>query len=75
MCCIVTPACFDQSTNHLELGIKRNLETEMFLTAKLNLITGMVIGAATAMVMKQICKDKKKQKGTSASVETLNQQR
>lgn len=47
----------------------------MFLTAKLNLITGMVIGAATAMVMKQICKDKKKQKGTSASVETLNQQR
>ena len=54
--------------------IERKSETEMFLTAKLNLISGMVIGAATAIIMKQICKDKKKQKGSSASMETLNEQ-
>ena len=46
----------------------------MFLTAKLNLISGMIIGAVTAMVMTQICKDKKKQKRSSASVETLKEQ-
>ena len=28
----------------------------MLLTAKLNLMSGMVIGAAAVMVMKQVCK-------------------
>ena len=45
----------------------------MFLTAKLNLISGMVIGAASVIVLKKICKGKKKQKRTSASVETSSQ--
>jgi len=34
----------------------------MFLTAKLNLISGMVIGAAAVMVMKQVCKRKHRKK-------------
>ena len=42
----------------------------MFLTAKLNLISGVIIGAASVLVMKQMCKDRKKQTGTSATVET-----
>ena len=28
----------------------------MFLTAKLNLVLGMIIGATAVMVMKQMCK-------------------
>ena len=31
----------------------------MLLTAKLNLMSGMVIGAAAVMVMKQMCKRKR----------------
>ena len=42
----------------------------MLLTAKLNLMSGMVIGAATVMVMGQMCKRKqrKKQQETPAPV-------
>ena len=48
------------------------MEASMFLTAKLNLISGMVIGAAAAMVMKQMCKRKqsKKHQETHAPVAT-----
>ena len=44
----------------------------MFLTAKLNLMSGMVIGAAAVTVMKQICKRKrcKKHQETQAPVAT-----
>ena len=34
----------------------------MFLTAKVNLMSGMVIGATAVMVMKQMCKHKKSKK-------------
>ena len=34
----------------------------MLLTAKLNLMSGMVIGAAAVMVMKQVCKRKQRKK-------------
>ena len=34
----------------------------MFLTAKLNLMSGMVIGAAAVMAMKQVCKRKQRKK-------------
>ena len=34
----------------------------MLLTAKLNLMSGMVIGAAAIMVMKQVCKRKHRKK-------------
>ncbi len=34
----------------------------MLLTAKLNLMSGMVIGAAAVMVMKQMCKRKRRKK-------------
>ena len=34
----------------------------MLLTAKLNLMSGMVIGAAAVMVMKQVCKRKRRNK-------------
>ena len=32
----------------------------MLLTAKLNLMSGMVFGAAAVMVMKQVCKRKRR---------------
>ena len=44
----------------------------MFLKAKLDLVSGIAIGAAATMVMKQICKCWKKQKGTSVEVEKSN---
>jgi hypothetical protein len=34
----------------------------MFLTAKMNLMSGMVIGATAVMVMKQMCKRKQRKK-------------
>ena len=39
----------------------------MFLTAKLNLVSGMLIGAAAVMVMKQMCKRRKEHQQTPAS--------
>ena len=46
------------------------MEVSMLLTAKLNLMSGMVIGAAAVMVMKQVCKRKrgKKHQETHAPV-------
>ena len=46
------------------------MEVDMFLTAKLNLMSGMFIGAAAVMAMKQVCKMKqrKKHQETSAPV-------
>jgi hypothetical protein len=38
----------------------------MFLTAKLNLVSGMVIGAAAVMVMKKMCKRKRYKKHQEA---------
>ena len=38
----------------------------MLLTAKLNLMSGMVIGAAAVMVMKQVCKRKRRKKHQEA---------
>ena len=37
----------------------------MFLTAKLNLISGMIIGAFAVMTMKEMCKRNKKHQETS----------
>ncbi len=37
----------------------------MFLTAKLNLLSGMVIGAGAVLLMKQCCKQKKQHQKTS----------
>ena len=47
----------------------------MLLTAKLNLMSGMVIGDAAVMVMKQVCKRKqrKKHQETHASVAASDQ--
>ena len=38
------------------------MEVSMFLTAKLNLMSGMVIGAAAVMAIKQVCKRKQRKK-------------
>ena len=38
----------------------------MFLTTKLNLVSGMVIGAAAVMVMTQMCKRKRYKKHQEA---------
>lgn len=40
----------------------------MFLTAKLNLISGMVIGAVAVMVMKKMCKHNKKHGSTASPI-------
>ena len=44
----------------------------MSVTVKLNLISGMLFGAAALMIMKQMCKRKrcKKQKETHAPIAT-----
>ena len=36
------------------------MEVDVLLTAKLNLMSGIVIGAAAVMVMKQVCKRKRR---------------
>tara|TARA_B110000977_G_C10806169_1_gene388384 strand:+ start:448 stop:618 length:171 start_codon:yes stop_codon:yes gene_type:complete len=42
------------------MGIKPvNLELAMFLTAKIHLVSGMIIGALAVMVAKQMCKQQK----------------
>ena len=38
----------------------------MLLKAKLNLMSGMVIGVAAVMVMKQVCKRKRRKKHQEA---------
>ena len=38
----------------------------MFLTAKLNMVLGMVIGATAIMVMKQMCKRRNEHQQTPA---------
>ena len=42
----------------------------MFLTAKLNLVSGMVIGAAAVLAMKQMCKQRCKHKRSSMPTDT-----
>jgi len=42
----------------------------MFLTAKLNLITGMVIGVTAVLAMKQMCNQQCKQKRSSTPNDT-----
>lgn len=34
----------------------------MFLTTKLNLLSGMIIGASAVLLMKEMCKGRRKQK-------------
>ena len=46
------------------------MEISMFLTAKLNLISGMVIGAAAILVMKQMCKQRHDWKEASVPADT-----
>ena len=47
----------------------------MFLTAKLNLLSGMAIGAGAALLVKQCCKQSKRHQKTSThpSSEVANQ--
>ena len=46
----------------------------MFLTAKLNLVSGIVIGAAAVMIMKQMCKRSREHQQTSAPVSSSQEQ-
>ena len=46
----------------------------MFLTAKLNLVSGMVIGAAAVMIMKQMCKRSTKHQQPPAPVSSSQEQ-
>ena len=72
---IVAPACLRQRIIYINWTIHLgHSEADMLLTAKLNLMSGMVIGAAALMVMKQVCKRKrcKKQEETHAPIATSN---
>tara|TARA_B100001057_G_scaffold342384_1_gene343289 strand:- start:334 stop:489 length:156 start_codon:yes stop_codon:yes gene_type:complete len=40
----------------------------MFLTTKLNLLTGVLIGASAVLLMKQMCTQRSKQKHTSSTM-------
>ncbi len=42
----------------------------MFLTAKLNVVSGMIIGALAVMVMKQMCKQSETHKHSPVPAET-----
>jgi uncharacterized membrane-anchored protein YhcB (DUF1043 family) len=42
-----------------EVGVTEGLELDMFLTAKLNLVSGMIIGALAVMAAKQMCRQRK----------------
>jgi len=42
----------------------------MFLTAKLNVVSGMIIGALAVMVMKQMCKQGETHKHSPVPAET-----
>ncbi|MFL2844900.1 MAG: hypothetical protein ACJ0BO_01415 [Candidatus Puniceispirillaceae bacterium] len=46
----------------------------MFLTAKLNLVSGMVIGAAAVMFIKQMCKRSRERQQTPAPVSPAQEQ-
>ncbi|MDC3234633.1 hypothetical protein OBB02_01150 [Candidatus Puniceispirillum sp.] len=46
----------------------------MFLTAKLNLVSGMVIGAAALMIMKQMCRRSSAHQQTPAPVSASQKQ-
>ena len=41
----------------------------MFLTAKLNVVSGMIIGALAVMVMKQMCKTRETHKHSPVPAE------
>ena len=45
-------------------------ELAMFLTAKLNVVSGMIIGALAVMVMKQMCKQGETHKHSPVPAET-----
>ena len=45
----------------------------MFLTAKLNVVSGMIIGALAVMVMKQMCKQRETHKHSPATAESAQE--
>lgn len=50
------------------------IELNMFITAKLNMVSGMVIDAATVMIMAQICKLSKGRHQTPAPISSSQKQ-
>ena len=42
----------------------------MFLTAKVNVVSGIIIGALAVMAMKQMCKQRKTHKHSSVPAES-----
>ena len=45
----------------------------MFLTAKVHVISGMIIGALAVMVMKQMCKQRETDKHTPVPAESAQE--
>ena len=54
--------------SQLQCNEMKRAESIMFLTAKLNLVSGMFIGAAAVVVMKQMCKHSQEHQQTPAPV-------
>lgn len=53
------------STN-IELKATAGMELDMFLTAKLNLVPGIIIGVLAVMAAKEMCKQRKTHKHSAA---------
>ena len=51
-----------QRTIYLSVEVPGLIEVDMLLKAKLNFMSGIAIGAAAVMVMKQVCKRKRRKK-------------
>ena len=51
-----------QRTIYLSVKVPGLIEVGMLLKAKLNFISGIAIGAAAVMAMKQVCKRKRRKK-------------
>ena len=54
---LVLDRASDISSGHIVVK-----ENDMFLTTKLNLLSGMIIGASAVLLMKEMCKGRCKQK-------------
>ena len=50
----------------MEIKATAGMELDMFLTAKLNLVSGIVIGVFAVMAAKEMCKQRKTHKHSAA---------
>jgi hypothetical protein len=58
-----------------KIGVtETNLESAMFLTAKIHVVSGMMIGALAVMAAKQMCKQRRKRQRIPEPISSSTQQ-